>query len=65
MKNNALFKKAKRYLVGGVDSPVRSFKYVGIGPVLIKKGKGSRVYDYNGNSYIDYALSYGALILGS
>lgn len=64
MKNTLLFKKAERHLVGGVDSPVRSFKYIGIEPLLIKKGKGSRVFDYDGNSYIDYVLSYGALILG-
>lgn len=64
MKNNSLFKKAKRNLVGGVDSPVRSFKYVGGDPLLIKKGKGSRVFDYSGKPYIDYVLSYGASILG-
>lgn len=59
-----ILKEAKKHLVGGVNSPVRSFKYVGRDPILIKKGKGARVYDYNGNSYIDYVLSYGALILG-
>jgi len=64
MKNNLLFKKAKNYLVGGVDSPIRSFRYVGVEPLLIKKGKGPRVFDYDGNSYIDYVLSYGASILG-
>ena len=64
MKSNLLFKKAKEHLVGGVNSPVRSFKYVGIKPLLIKKGKGSKVFDYDGSAYIDYALSYGALILG-
>ncbi|MFH1479401.1 MAG: aminotransferase class III-fold pyridoxal phosphate-dependent enzyme [Candidatus Omnitrophota bacterium] len=63
-ENKALFERAKRYLVGGVNSPIRSFKYVGIDPILIKEGKGPRVYDYDGNSYVDYALSYGAIILG-
>lgn len=63
-KNNALFEKAKRYLVGGVDSPVRAFNYVGGKPVVIKKGHGSKVYDYDGNKYIDYVLSWGSLILG-
>jgi len=64
MTNTLFLKKAKGHLVGGVNSPVRSFKYVGIDPIFIKKGKGSKVYDYGGNSYIDYVLSYGALILG-
>ena len=57
-------KEAKKHLVGGVNSPIRSFKYVGRDPILIKKGKLARVYDYDANSYIDYVLSYGALILG-
>jgi len=64
MGNSILFRKAEKYLVGGVNSPVRSFKYVGGNPLLIKKGKGSKVYDYDGREYIDYVLSYGALILG-
>lgn len=63
-KNKKLFKEAKRYLVGGVDSPVRSFNYVGIDPILIKKGKGSKIYDYDGKRYIDYVLSWGCAILG-
>jgi len=62
--NSKLFFKAKKYLVGGVDSPVRSFRYVGGQPVVIKAGKGSTLYDYEGKSYIDYVLSFGALILG-
>lgn len=62
--NYKLFNKAKKYLVGGVSSPVRSFSYVGGKPVLITRGKGSKVYDYDGNKYIDYVLSWGALILG-
>lgn len=64
IKNKVLFDQAKEYLVGGVNSPVRSFSYVGIDPVLIKQGKGSRIFDYDGNSYIDYVLSFGALLLG-
>ncbi|MEW6101697.1 MAG: glutamate-1-semialdehyde 2,1-aminomutase [Candidatus Omnitrophota bacterium] len=59
-----LFKKARKYLVGGVDSPVRAFGSVGGEPVLLKSGKGSQVVDYDGNKYIDYVLSWGALILG-
>ena len=64
MKNTLLFKKAEEHLVGGVNSPVRSFKYIGIEPLLIKKCRGPHVHDYDGNSYIDYVLSYGASILG-
>lgn len=64
IKNKRLFKSAKKYLVGGVDSPVRSFSYIGIDPILIKSGKGSKVYDYDGKQYIDYVLSWGAAILG-
>jgi glutamate-1-semialdehyde 2,1-aminomutase len=62
--NSKLYSEAKKHLVGGVDSPVRSFNYVGGLPLLVKKGKGAKVYDYDGNSYIDYVLSFGALILG-
>ena len=63
-KTKKLFGLAKRYLVGGVNSPVRSFKYVGGKPVLIKAGRGAKVFDYNNKEYLDYVLSWGALILG-
>ena len=59
-----LFKEAQKYLVGGVNSPVRAFKAVGGTPLFIQKGKGSRVWDVDGNEYIDYVLSWGPLILG-
>ncbi len=62
--NSKLFTEAKKYLVGGVNSPVRAFNYVGGNPLMIKKGRGSKVYDYDGNGYIDYVLSWGSLILG-
>ncbi len=62
--NSKLFKEAKKYLVGGVNSPVRAFNYVGGDPLLIKRGQGSKVYDYDGKEYIDYVLSWGSLILG-
>ncbi|MDP2928436.1 MAG: glutamate-1-semialdehyde 2,1-aminomutase [Candidatus Omnitrophota bacterium] len=62
--NSKLFYKAKKYLVGGVNSPVRAFNYVGGEPLIIKKGRGSKVYDHDGNEYIDYVLSWGSLILG-
>jgi len=63
-ENNLLFEQAERRLVGGVNSPVRSFNCVGGNPLLIKKGRGSKIFDYDGNTYVDYVLSYGALILG-
>ena len=64
LTNKELFRKAKNYLVGGVDSPVRSFNYIGGDPILIQRGEGSLIYDYAGKKYIDYVLSWGALILG-
>ena len=63
-RNLNLFKQEKKYLVAGVDSTVRSFAYVGGDPLVIKRAKGSRIFDYQGNSFIDYSLSFGALILG-
>ncbi len=63
-RSKKLFEEAQKYLVGGVNSPVRAFKSVGMEPVFIKKGKGSRVWDVDDNEYIDYVLSWGPLILG-
>jgi glutamate-1-semialdehyde 2,1-aminomutase len=59
-----LFAEAQRYLPGGVDSPVRAFKKVGGTPPFIVKGQGSRIYDADGNEYIDYVCSWGPMILG-
>jgi glutamate-1-semialdehyde 2,1-aminomutase len=59
-----LFKEAKKYLVGGVNSPVRAFRAVGGDPVFIKRAKGSKIFDEDGNRFIDYVMSWGALILG-
>ena len=67
IKNNRskqLFKEAQRYLPGGVDSPVRAFKAVGGTPLFVNRGKGSRLYDEDGNEFIDYVGSWGPLILG-
>ena len=67
MKNTIsaqLFEKAKNYFPGGVNSPVRAFKSVGGTPLFIEKGKGSHVWDADGNEYIDYCCSWGPLILG-
>ena len=59
-----LFRKARKIIPGGVNSPVRAFKAVGNNPLFIEKAKGSRIYDADGNSYIDYVLSWGPMILG-
>jgi len=63
-KSNKIFRDAKELLVGGVNSPVRAFTCIGGMPVPIKSGCGSKVYDYDGNEYIDYVLSYGVHVLG-
>src|SRR5450759_3634128 len=63
-KSRRLFAEARRYIPGGVNSPVRAFKSVGGDPLFIARGKGSRVYDADGNSFIDYVASWGPLILG-
>jgi glutamate-1-semialdehyde 2,1-aminomutase len=59
-----LYSQACQVLVGGVNSPVRAYKAVGGDPVFIKKGLGSRIVDADNNRYVDYCLSWGALILG-
>lgn len=63
-KSLKFFKKALELMPGGVNSPVRAFKAVGGSPLFISRAKGSRIYDVDGNSYIDYVLSWGPLILG-
>jgi len=59
-----LYAQAKRVMVGGVSSPVRSFKAVGGTPLFFVTGRGSRVWDADGNSFVDYVCSWGPLILG-
>jgi glutamate-1-semialdehyde 2,1-aminomutase len=59
-----LYKVAKKVLVGGVNSPVRSFKNIGINPIFIKNAKGSKIYDIDGNEYIDFCMGWGSIILG-
>ncbi len=63
-KSQALFTEALRLLPGGVNSPVRAMRSVGIDPLFIARGEGSRMYDVDGNDYIDYVGSWGPLILG-
>ena len=59
-----LFKQARKVLVAGVNSPVRSFLSVGCDPLVMMKGKGPRIFDADKNPYLDFCLSWGALILG-
>lgn len=67
MKNTnstALFEESKKYIPGGVNSPVRAFRSTNVTPPFIRQGKGSRVFDEDGNEYIDYIGSWGPLLLG-
>jgi glutamate-1-semialdehyde 2,1-aminomutase len=63
-KSEALFARAQRVIPGGVNSPVRAFRGVGGTPLFIESGLGSRIFDADGNSYIDYVGSWGPLLLG-
>ncbi|RYL94670.1 glutamate-1-semialdehyde 2,1-aminomutase [Sporolactobacillus sp. Y61] len=63
-KSIAAFKEAKPLMPGGVNSPVRAFPAVDLNPIYMDHGKGSKIYDLDGNEYIDYVLSWGPLILG-
>jgi glutamate-1-semialdehyde 2,1-aminomutase len=63
-KSKKLFQKACRLIPGGVNSPVRAFKAVGGNPLFIDRARGAKIYDVDGNAYIDYVLSWGPLILG-
>lgn len=58
------FENAKKYIPGGVNSPVRAFANVGRHPLFIKSAKGSRIYDIDGNEFIDYIGSWGPMLLG-
>lgn len=62
--NQELFREAKKYIPGGVNSPVRSFQAVGGSPVFIESANGPKIYAEDGREFIDYCLSWGALILG-
>ena len=63
-KSKRLFSEAKKYLPGGVNSPVRAFKAVTGEPIFIARAQGSKLWDVDGNEYIDYVLSWGPMILG-
>lgn len=62
--SKSIFEDAKKYMPGGVNSPVRAFKSVGLSPVFIESADGSKVYDIEGREYIDYVGSWGPMILG-
>ena len=62
--SDALFKRALALFPGGVNSPVRAFTAVGGTPVFLARGQGARVWDADGNSYLDFLGSWGPLILG-
>ena len=63
-RSEELFEEAKRFIPGGVNSPVRAFKAVGGIPSFIARAQGARVWDVDGREYIDYVASWGPMILG-
>jgi glutamate-1-semialdehyde 2,1-aminomutase len=63
-RSAALFERARRVLVGGVNSPVRAMRAIGRDPVFVECGEGAEIVDVDGNRYIDYVCSWGALIAG-
>jgi glutamate-1-semialdehyde 2,1-aminomutase len=63
-KSKKLFKEATQIIPGGVNSPVRAFKSVGGDPLFIQRGEGSKIYDVNGNEFIDYIGSWGPHLFG-
>ena len=63
-RSQKLFQEAQQYLPGGVDSPVRAYKAVGGTPPFVVRGQGPKIYDADGNEFIDYGCCWGALILG-
>jgi glutamate-1-semialdehyde 2,1-aminomutase len=63
-KSVALYERTQKAIPGGVNSPVRAFRAVGGTPPFIARGEGSRIFDVDGNAYIDYVCSWGPLLLG-
>ncbi|GAA0866158.1 glutamate-1-semialdehyde 2,1-aminomutase [Paraclostridium tenue] len=63
-KSLKIYEEATKYIPGGVNSPVRAFKSVGLDPVFIDRAQGCKIYDVDGNEYIDYICSWGPLMLG-
>jgi glutamate-1-semialdehyde 2,1-aminomutase len=63
-RSKGLFEKAKQFIPGGVNSPVRAFRAVGGNPIFMKRAKGAFLYDEDGNEYVDLINSWGPMILG-
>ena len=63
-RSAALFERARRRIPGGVNSPVRAFRAVGGEPFFVDRAEGARLRDVDGREYVDYVLSWGALLLG-
>jgi glutamate-1-semialdehyde 2,1-aminomutase len=63
-ESQRLYQEASQFFPGGVNSPVRAFKNVDSQPFIVKDGQGAMINDVDGNSYIDYVLSWGPLVLG-
>jgi len=63
-RSEKLFEQARRLIPGGVNSPVRAFKAVGGGPIFVARARGAKIWDADGNVYLDYVLSWGPMILG-
>jgi glutamate-1-semialdehyde 2,1-aminomutase len=63
-RSSSLFEKAKQFIPGGVNSPVRAFRAVGGNPIFMKRAKGAFLYDEDGNEYVDLINSWGPMILG-
>jgi glutamate-1-semialdehyde 2,1-aminomutase len=63
-KSSRLFEEAQKYIPGGVNSPVRAFKAVGGNPLFIERGDGSKIYDVDGNEFIEYIGSWGPHLFG-
>src|ERR1700741_1580883 len=64
MRSAEVMARARELFPGGVNSPVRAFRGVGGEPIVAARGEGARIWDVDGNEYIDYVLSWGPLVLG-
>lgn len=64
MRNLEIFEESKKYMPGGVNSPVRAFRDVKVNPPVIKKGEGAYIFDEDGNKYIDFVGAWGPMLLG-
>ena len=63
-RSTQLYERALKVIPGGVNSPVRAFKSVNRDPIFIKRAEGSKIYDVDGNEYIDFVNSWGPMLLG-